>query len=379
MRVRRIGVASLLVAGTLLWTGFGVAVWAKRQALDTDQWVQTSAELLEDESVRTALGLFIVDRLYQSAAVENRLEAALPPRLDRLAGPAAAGLKEIARRNAPRLLGSDVALRAWKEANEAAHAGLLAIVEGRVASGDVSLDLGSLFAEVAAGVGLPADAVDRLPPEIAQLQIASGDQLETAQDMLDLFEALVWVLLALAIAAFAAAVALSDDRRQALVKVGTCLVFAAIAVVAVRRLAGDAVVDALAEAPNAQAAADDTWAIATSLLVDAAQGSFVLGLFIVTGAWLAGSGRRATAVRRLAAQPLRARPGLVRAALGAAILLLVIWGPVPWTWRFWPIVIFTVAAFVWLEWLRRRTLEEFPREPRPEGVSPLPPPAARPG
>ena len=61
----------------------------------------------------------------------------------------------------------------------------------------------------------------------------------------------------------------------------------------------------------------------------------------------------------------RARRASFRAGLGVAILLLVIWGPVPWTQRFWTIVIFTVAAFAWLEWIRRRTLEEFPDQPPP--------------
>jgi hypothetical protein len=197
------------------------------------------------------------------------------------------------------------------------------------------------------------------------LQIADGDQLETAQEMLDLFKAIVWVLLALAVAAFAGAVALSRHRRRTLISVGGCLMFAALAVIAARRLAGDAVVEALADAPNAQGAADDVWDIATSLLVDAAQGSFLFGLFLVTGAWLAGRGRRATSVRRGSAHALREHPGLVRAGLGTAILLLVIWGPVPWTQNFWTIVLFTVVAFAWLEWIRRRTLDEFPDQPAP--------------
>jgi hypothetical protein len=38
---------------------------------------------------------------------------------------------------------------------------------------------------------------------------------------------------------------------------------------------------------------------------------------------------------------------------------------VPWTQRFWTIVVFTIVAFVWLEWIRRRTLEEFPDQPPP--------------
>jgi hypothetical protein len=362
--MRKAGIAALLAAGTLLWIGFGLGVWAERQALDTDQWVDTSGELLENDPVRTALGLFIVDRLFDSEEVQARIEEVLPPRLDPLAGPAAAGLKEVARRNAPRLLGSALALNAWKEANEAAHGELIAIVEGR-SGGNLTLDLGTLFEQVAEGTGLPPGAVDRLPPEVSSLQIASGDDLQTAQDALDLFEALVWVLLGLAVVSFAGAVALSRDRRRTLVSVGGCLMFAALAVLAVRRLAGEAIVEALADAPNAMGAAGDAWDIATSLLVDAAQGSFLAGLFIVTGAWLAGAGRRATAVRRVSAYAMRERPGVIRAGLGVAILLLVIWGPVPWTQRFWTIAIFTVAAFAWLEWIRRRTLDEFPEQAAP--------------
>jgi hypothetical protein len=362
--MRKAGIAVLLAAGTLLWIGFGLGVWAERQLLDTDEWVDTSGELLENEPVRTALGLFIVDRLFDSEEVQAQIEEVLPPRLDPLAGPAAAGLKEVARRNAPRLLGNALALDAWREANEAAHGELIALVEGRTGE-NLTLDLGSLFQQVAEGTGLPPDAVDRLPPEVASLQVASGEDLETAQDALDLVKTLVWVLLGLAVALFAGAVALSRDRRRTLVSVGGCLMFAGLAVLAVRRLAGEAVVEALADAPNAVGAADDAWEIATSLLVDAAQGSFLAGFFIVTGAWLAGAGRRATAVRRASAYAMRERPGVVRAGLGVAILLLVIWGPVPWTQRFWTVALFTVAAFAWLEWIRRRTLEEFPDQPAP--------------
>jgi hypothetical protein len=45
--------------------------------------------------------------------------------------------------------------------------------------------------------------------------------------------------------------------------------------------------------------------------------------------------------------------------LGVLLLLLVIWGPVPWTQRFWPMVVFTVLACGWFAWFRRRTLAEF--------------------
>jgi hypothetical protein len=371
MRGRRIAVATLLVAGTLFTTAFGFALWAKRQALDTDNWVDTSGSLLEDEEIRTAVGLFIIDRLYQSDEVEARIEEVLPPRLDRLATPAAAGLKQIAERNAGRVLGTAAALQAWEAANRAAHDTLLRIIESDAASGDVSLDLGNLFEQMAAATGLPPTVVEKLPPNVRSLQIASGDNLQTARDALDLFKTVVWVLAGLALAAFAGAIALSDDRRRASVRVGVCLMFAGVALFAIRTLAGSVVVDALADAPNAHGIADDAWDIATSLLVDVAQGGFLIGLFVLLGAWLAGRGRRATAVRRTSAYALRERPGLVRAGLGVAILLLVIWGPVPWTQQLWGIAIFTVLAFLWLELIRRKTLEEFPDAPAPHFAVPF--------
>ena len=366
MRGRGIAVVALLVLGTLLWTALGFAVWANRQALNSDNWVDTSSALLEDDDIRTAVGLFIIDRLYQSDAVEERLAEVLPPQLVRLAKPAAQGLKEVAQRNAGRVLGTDAALSAWETANRTAHETLLRIIESDAASGDVSLDLGNLFEQMAAATGLPEEAVTKLPPNVTSLQVASGDNLQTARDMLDLFKTILWVLLVLTVAAFGAAIWLSRDRRSTIIRVGGCIIFAGVALIAVRRLAGSFVIEALADAPNARDAADDAWVIATSLLADVAGGSILFGVFLVTGGWLAGEGRRATSIRRSSAYAMRERPGAVRAGLGVAILLLVIWGPVPWTQRWWGILIFTILAFLWLEFIRRKTIEQFPDEPAPK-------------
>src|SRR5215218_3065058 len=248
MRSRRIGVGALLVLGTLFWTAFGLGVWAKRQALDTDNWVETSSDLLEDEQIRTTLAFFIVDQLYDSQAVQDRLEEVLPPRLQRLAAPAAAGLKEIARRNAPRVLGSAAALNAWEGANRVAHEKLLDIVDEGVDGRTVSLDLKSLVEEVAAGTGLPAKAVDKLPPDVANLQVASPSQLDDVRQLLQLFKTIVWLLLGLAVAAFAGAIALAADRRRTVLNVGGCLMFAGIALLAFRTVAGNYIVDSLADA-----------------------------------------------------------------------------------------------------------------------------------
>src|SRR4051812_39672911 len=101
MSAKRIGAATLLVLATLFGTAGSIGVWAKRQALETDTWVATSSQMLQDARIRNALAVALVDRLYDTTAVEERLKETLPPRLDRLAAPAAAGLKEVALRNAP--------------------------------------------------------------------------------------------------------------------------------------------------------------------------------------------------------------------------------------------------------------------------------------
>ncbi len=304
MRTRRIAAVTLLVFGTIFWIAFGFGIWAKRQALDTDNWVDTSGKLLENENIRTTLGVFVVDQLYNSEATQQRLEQVLPPELSQLAGPASAGLKEIASRNAPRLLGTEAALTAWERANRKAHETVLAIVDGDLGEKAVTLDLGDLFTEVASGTGLPTDAVDKIPPNISNLQLASADEIGQARDWLDLFQTIVWVLLGLALACFAGAIALGRDRRRMIVNVGGCMMFAGVALVAIRSVSGKQLENALADAPNAHAIAGDVWSISTSLLVEAAQGSFLFGLFVVLGR-MARRDRAAARPRRAASPPTR--------------------------------------------------------------------------
>jgi len=360
MSARRIGAATLLVVGTLLWSAAILGVWAQRQALNTDNWVSTSDRLLENTRIRNALAVALVDRLYDTNSVEERLRQSLPPRLDPLAAPAASGLREVALRNAPRVLGTDAALQAWQTANRGAHKAFLALVDGRVApGGQVTLDVQNLVRRVATSTGLPAGVADKLPPNIAQLQILKSDQLATVQDAVAFFRDAVWILIVAAVAAFGGAIALSTDRRHSIVTVGLCLMIASLLVLAVRRVAGVEVIDSLANAPNAHAVAGDIWNIATSLLVDAAQGSFLFGALVASAAWVAGPGRLATTVRRVNAPPLRERVAVTRAGLAVALILLVWWSPVPWTGRAVPVLIVAVAAFVWLEWLRRRSAVEF--------------------
>lgn len=355
---RKVGIVAMLTVATLLWFVAILGVWAQRQALNTQNWTTTSERLLRDEKIRVAVSGLLLDRLYQSAPIETRVREELPPQLQPLVAPLAAGLRQATSQIAPRVLGSPPALEAWKASNKNAHKALLKLLDGSGA--DVNLDLKQLLQQVAARTGLPADAVNRLPPNLQQLTVFHSDDLKTARSAVDLLRVLPWILIPLALLLMGGAIYLSPDRRHTILSVGGCIFLAGFAVLALRRIGGHVLVDTLAKTSNGREAAQDVWAIGTSLLVDAARGSVLFGAFVMLGAWLAGAGRWATSVRRGIAPAFRDHTGAVRVGLGVALLLLIMWDPVAWTHNFWPILIFTVLAFGWLEWIRRRTLEQFP-------------------
>ena len=57
----------VLTAAIMLVTALGT--WVKRQALDTDNWVDASDEILADPEIRAALSTFIVNELYRTVDV----------------------------------------------------------------------------------------------------------------------------------------------------------------------------------------------------------------------------------------------------------------------------------------------------------------------
>ena len=89
-RPHRMTVALLLVAATVLTFVAIFSFWVNRQAMNTDNWVETSSELLENEEIQTQLATFLVAQLYANVNVEAELRNALPPQASALAGPAAA-------------------------------------------------------------------------------------------------------------------------------------------------------------------------------------------------------------------------------------------------------------------------------------------------
>src|SRR4249919_1946383 len=144
-RGRRRIVRVLVVLGSLLAFLSVFAIWTERQALNTDDWVDTSGRLIQNETIREALGNFLVDQLYENVDVERELEEILPGETKQLAGPVSGGLRQVAGQGADRTT----------------HEQLLAVLEekeGTVSTeeGKVTLNLGGLVTNLADQVGIGA-------------------------------------------------------------------------------------------------------------------------------------------------------------------------------------------------------------------------------
>ena len=91
-RRHRVLIGTLFVLATIIGIVAVLAVWANRQALNTDNWTNTSSQVLANKQVQSALSAYMVGQLFSSGVVEAQVKSALPPRLDGLAGPITGGL-----------------------------------------------------------------------------------------------------------------------------------------------------------------------------------------------------------------------------------------------------------------------------------------------
>ena len=366
-RWRRITIWVLIVLAGVIGLVSALTVWSKRQALDTDKWVATSSRLLEDDEIRGALSIYLVDQLYANADVAAELKAKLPPEVKPLAGPIAGGLRELSVRAADTLLSRPAVQTLWQEANRRAHEAFLRIVDDKgqflqTGEGDVVLDLSPIVQQLADRVGLTqAQVEERLGPDAGRIVVMKSDQLGTVQTAVELIRKLsIWLAVAIVVL-FALAVYLARGRRRETLRaVGITLVIVGALLLVIRRLAGNWIVDTLSSGQSIRDAASNAWFIGTDLLGGIAWTVIIYGAIIILAAVLAGPSRPAVWVRQRLAPSFRDHPGLVYTIVGGLYLLVVAWGPTPAFRQPWSILIFAALTGLGVEAFRRLTVREFP-------------------
>ncbi len=365
-RGRRRLVRVLVVLGSLLAFLSVFAIWTERQALNTDDWVDTSGRLIQNSTIRSAVGDYLVDQLYENVDVEKELSEKLPGDTKDLAGPISGGLRQFAGEGANQVLQSSTAQELWKSANRTTHEQLLEVLEekeGTVSTeeGKVSLNLGSLVTNLADQVGIGADLAAKLPPDAGQITILRSDQLKTAQNIVVAVKGLALVLSLLTFLCFGLAIYLSREGRWVTVlSCGIGLIAAGFAVIVAREVGGGIVVGQLVEEDSVKPAAEAAWSIGTSLMISIATTVIVVGVLFGIAGWLASPTGSARSTRRVFAPVLSEHVAYVYAALAIVVGIYFIQAPIQNLRSFLTTLVIAGLAAFGIHELRKQTVEEFP-------------------
>lgn len=365
-RGRRVAYWTVLVLTTLLATLSIFGVWASRQLLDTDNWTDTSTQLLQNQAIRDQTAIFLTDQLYANVDVEAEIRSFLPENLQVLAAPAAGAVRNVVDDAAGKALSNPTVQASWSQANRAAHEALVNVIEdeGRYTSiqdGKVVLDLRPILVSIAARLGLPDAVQQKIPASAGQVEVLQSDEISAAQDAAKLLKNADWFLRLLVVLGLALSIWLARGRRaQALAAAGLSLVIAGLSALIIRSIAGGAVVDSLASTEAVRPAATAAWTIGTDLLETLAWSTVFVGLPAIAVGLLLGPYGWAQHARTRLAPLAHSRPEVLYGVAVLLVLLLIIWEPVPATRRLLPIAIF-LAVFVGGAYaLRRLTIEENP-------------------
>jgi len=359
-------IKALVVLGSVLAFFSVFAIWVERQALNTNDWVDTSDRLIQNSTIRSAVGEYLVDQLYANVDVEKELEQILPGETKQLAGPVSGGLRQVAGSGADQILKTSTAQSLWRDANRAAHEQLLAVLEDKkeavsTANGEVTLNLGSLVTNLADQVGIGANLAEKLPPDAGQVTVLRSDQLKTAQNIAVGVKGLALLLSLLTIVAFGLAIYLSRDGRWVTVLFcGIGLIAAGFAVVVAREVTGGIVVGQLVTKEGVKPAAEAAWSISTSLMISIATTVIVVGALFCVAGWLASPTAAARACRRALAPVLRDHAGYAYAGLAIVVCIYFLSAPTQNLRAFLTTLAIAGLAAFGIRELRGQAAEEFP-------------------
>jgi hypothetical protein len=353
----------LVLAGLLLLLST-FAVWINRVALNTGVFTDTSSSLLDDPQIRNAIANRAVDELFANVDVQSEVKTQLPSDFKSLSGPAAAGLRQASYQIVDRALEQPAFQSLFKVTLEQTHKTLVEVLEGggaRVSTegGEVTLNLRAIIQEAADRIGIGDQVADKLPADAGRIVILRADELDTAQNVFELLEALAWLLPILTLIAFGIAVWLAGERRGAVRGIGIVLVVVGILGLLAARLTRNYVVDSLVARQDDREAAGNAWDILSELMRGSFRLMIVVGILFLIAAWLAGPARRALTAREALAPGLRNR---VWAYVGLAVVavLLVYTSQVTDFARLLVVLLLLGLGATWIELTRRQTLREFP-------------------
>lgn len=250
-RVRRVVAVVLVIASCASFLTGGVGLWASRNLLNTDVWLQRTDPLIEDPAVQQAVSREITDSVMQVVDPEALFKEVLPERGQMLAGPLSGAVEGFVGDQVTKVVESDKFAQLWDEVNERAHTAAVKVLRGEsevVTANDdsITVNLLPIINQVLARLTsispelfgrtvdipdvqideIPTSVIDTLnerlgtdlPPDFGQITIDDNGQLKEVQDAVAMFDKIVWVSIAVFIVSTIGALALSVDRRRTLLQ-----------------------------------------------------------------------------------------------------------------------------------------------------------------
>jgi hypothetical protein len=181
---------SLIVFASVLLIVSILANWVQSELLDTDQVVDTTDQILENEDVQQQLSTFTVDQLYANVDVQAEIEKKLPTAVQGLAAPVTAATRELAPNVAERALASPEVQGLVTTAVARAHAQFISLIRDENAyvsttNGEVILQYGSLVADLAARLGVNPATISNIQGVVQEYTTDLKQRLTTIQAQIE--------------------------------------------------------------------------------------------------------------------------------------------------------------------------------------------------
>src|SRR6059058_5674998 len=145
----------------------------------------------------------------------------LPPNLKQLGPPLAGALEQPAQQAVARLLTRPRVQQLFINASTVAHQKLINVLENKTGfgistgSGEVTLNVHEMVVEVGTELGIPPDALAKLPNKAGTITLMKSDQLSAAQTGVQAVRTLsAWILVAV-LALYGSAIYLARGTRRA--------------------------------------------------------------------------------------------------------------------------------------------------------------------
>lgn len=342
--VRKVVAVALVVVSCLTFLTGGVGIWASRNLLDTDVWLDRVGPLIEDPAVQDAIAREVTSEVMTLVDPQTLFTEVLPERGQLLAVPLAGAVEGFVGDQVHKFVRTGTFERLWVEVNRQAHAAAVRILRDDsdvVTAGDrnVTLNLIPIINRVLAQLTsispeilgrtvdipdvqideVPTTAIRRinerlgtnLPEDFGQIVVYDHGKLKEIQDAVALFDRVVALSVVLFVLSTIGALAVSVNRRRTLLQLAVADVLILVLMRRGATRAQEQVLELVRVRENRGAVRATTDALLQGLF----DGTRILlwGLVVViVVALVAGGGRRAVAFRRKVAAVAMALVGAAR-------------------------------------------------------------------